>query len=65
MEDNQEAEGGAAVGTVAEKILIAVFDEMANDEGLANVASSLRKLVLEEGIFSEAALRAAIFADEE
>ena len=62
MVDTKDTEG--PIGTVSRKILVAVFDHMATEDKLADVAPRLRKVVLEDGLMSDAALRAAMFADE-
>lgn len=64
MGEEQEVEDAGAVGTVAERILTAAFDQMAAEEGLVEVTLRLRKLVLDDRVFADPALRAAMFADE-
>ena len=49
--------------SVSEAILSGFFDELAKMEPLSEPAASLRKTVLDDGIFAEPAIRAAIFSD--
>jgi hypothetical protein len=56
-------ECGAQVATVSESILMQFFDELAKDESLSEIAPNLRKTVLDDGVFAEPAIRAAIFPD--
>lgn len=56
-------ECGAQVATVSESILMQFFDELAKDESLSEIAPNLRKTVLDDGVFAEPAIRAAIFLD--
>jgi hypothetical protein len=49
------------VTTVSRKILAAYFVEVANTEGLADIAAELRKALLNDGAFNEAAIKAALF----
>ena len=51
------------VTTVARTVLIAYFEQLAATEGFAEIALKLRKAILEEGQFNEAAIKAALFAD--
>jgi hypothetical protein len=51
------------VTTVARTVLIAYFEQLAATEGFAEIAPKLRKAILEEGQFNEAAIKAALFAD--
>ena len=61
--DDQAAEPAAQVKSVAAGILGVFFEALASEDGLADVAASLRKTVLNEGIFAEPAIRAAMFPD--
>ncbi len=49
--------------TVTSSVLGAFFDALAHDGDLADLAVDLRKLVLDDGVFSEPAIRAAMFPD--
>jgi len=56
-------ECGANITTVSENILKQFFDELAKDESLSEIALNLRKTVLDDGVFAEPAIRAAMFPD--
>ncbi|RWD32148.1 MAG: hypothetical protein E5Y88_30005 [Mesorhizobium sp.] len=49
------------VTTVARSILSTYFADLAEVEGFGDVATRLRKTVLEDGKFADAHLRAALF----
>ena len=51
------------VKSVSATILSKFFDELAKDESLNDIAPKLRKTVLDEGVFAEPAIRAALFPD--
>ena len=51
------------VKSVSATILGKFFDELAKDESLTDIAPKLRKTVLDEGVFAEPAIRAALFPD--
>ena len=51
------------VKSVSATILGKFFDELAKDESLNDIAPKLRKTVLDEGVFAEPAIRAALFPD--
>jgi hypothetical protein len=51
------------VKSVSATILGEFFDELAKDESLTDIAMKLRKTVLDEGVFAEPAIRAALFPD--
>jgi hypothetical protein len=53
----------APVPTVASTVLTKFFDELAKTEGFAEIAPNLRKVVLNDGVFAEPAIRAALFPD--
>jgi hypothetical protein len=50
--------------SVATKILIDFFDTLQKDECFAEIAPRLRKIVLEDGVFAEPAIRSAFFPDK-
>ena len=50
--------------SVAATILGEFFDTLAKEEDFGDIASKLRKVVLEEGVFAEPSIRAALFPDE-
>lgn len=52
-----------AVPTVAGNVLLTFFDELAKLDDLADVAINLKKLVMEDAVFSEPAIRTVIFPD--
>jgi hypothetical protein len=58
---NQGEDG--EVTTVARSVLAAYFDKLATTDGFTEIASRLRKVVLDDGQFSDTAIRAAIFPD--
>jgi len=49
--------------SVAATILSQFFDELAKDASLSEMAPALRKVVIEQGVFAEPAVRAALFPD--
>lgn len=51
------------VKSVSATILGEFFDELAKDESLTDIAEKLRKTVLNDGVFAEPAIRAALFPD--
>lgn len=53
----------APVLTVPQAVLAKFFDELSKTEGLADVASSLQRAVVGDGVFAEPAIRAALFSD--
>lgn len=67
MNDRIVADGASEppskVKTVAAGILSEFFDALAAEEGLSDVAPRLRKVVLDDGIFAEPSIRAAMFPE--
>ena len=59
--ESEESDG--SVTTVARSVLSEFFDELTKVEGLAEIAPKLRKVVLDDGVFAEPAIRAALFPD--
>lgn len=59
----EQAEPPAKVKSVAANILGDFFDALAKEEGLAEMAPRLRKVVLDDGVFAEPSIRAALFPD--
>lgn len=51
------------VPTVTSSVLGAFFDALAKEEDLVDLAEGLRKLVLDDGVFAEPAIRAVMFPD--
>jgi hypothetical protein len=58
-EDNESG----SVATVAGTVLSAFFDELEKADALGEKATKLRKLVLEEGVMAEPAIRAILFPE--
>lgn len=50
--------------SVAATILGEFFDTLEKEEDFGDIAPKLRKVVLEEGVFAEPSIRAALFPDE-
>jgi hypothetical protein len=61
--DDQPGEPATQVKSVAAGILDEFFDELAKEDGLADIAAGLRKTVFDDGVFAEPAIRAAMFPD--
>jgi hypothetical protein len=66
--DNQELETDReespnALTTVARSVLSTFFEELLKVEGLAEIAPKLRRVVLDDGVFAEPAVRGALFPD--
>lgn len=62
-DEGQAAEPPAKVKSVAATILGEFFDTLEKEEGFGDIAPKLRKVVLEEGVFAEPSIRAALFPD--
>lgn len=63
-EDDDQAVGPPAkVKSVAANILSEFFDALEKEEGFDEIAPKLRKIVLEDGVFAEPSIRAALFPD--
>ena len=63
-EDQDEAaEPPAKVKSVAATLLGEFFDSLEKEEGFGEIAPKLRKVVLEDGVFAEPSIRAALFQD--
>lgn len=58
-EDNESG----PVATVAGTVISAFFDELEKADGLKEKTAKLRKLVLEEGVMAEPAIRAILFPE--
>jgi hypothetical protein len=58
--DEQNAPSSVSVSA---NILGQFFDTLEQDQDLAAVAPSLRKLVLDDGVFAEPSIKATLFAD--
>lgn len=55
---------GEAITSVSGDILGEFFDAMRDDTDLADIEPTLRRIVLEDGVFAEPAIRAALFPNE-
>lgn len=62
-EKSQESELAHPVATVSKAILNSFIEELAKTEGFADAAANLRKAVIDDGVFAEPVIRAAIFPD--
>ena len=51
------------VPTVTSSVLGAFFEALSKEEDLADLAAGLRKLVLDDGVFAEPAIRTVMFPD--
>lgn len=60
---DQAAEPPAKVKSVSAAILGEFFDTLEKEEGFGETAPRLRKVVLEDGVFAEPLIRAALFPD--
>lgn len=67
MQDNsttgESSDADEKVGTVASAVLTKFFDALAKTDDLADIAANLKKIVLDDGVFAEPAVRAALFPD--
>ncbi len=52
-----------SVTTVAQTVLSKFFDELSKIEGFSEISPKLRKMVLDDGVFAEPSIRAALFPD--
>lgn len=52
------------VKSVASTILTEFFDVLEKSEGFEDVATKLRKVVLDDGVFAEPSIRVAMFPDD-
>lgn len=63
VEGAEEFKESGPVATVAGTVLSTFFDELEKADGLKEEAAKLRKLVLEEGVMAEPAIRAILFPE--
>jgi hypothetical protein len=67
MQDNsttgESSDADEKVGTVASAVLTTFFDALAKTDDLADIAANLKKIVLNDGVFAEPAVHAALFPD--
>ncbi len=65
--DDQSGQGeeqvAQKIATVSGAVLATFFNELAKVDQLGEIAANLRKLVLDDGILAEPAIRAVIFPD--
>ena len=63
--DTQSEEGRPVqlVATVSKAVLSTFLVDLAKTEGFADVAANLKKVVIDDGVFAEPAIRAAMFPD--
>ncbi|MGQ0446294.1 MAG: hypothetical protein ACT4O2_14515 [Beijerinckiaceae bacterium] len=61
--DSKPEECAGSVTSVARTVFGIFSDELAKVEGLSEIAPKLRKGVLDDGVFSEPAVRAGLFSD--
>lgn len=61
-EDENQKE---AVATVAGAVLGSFFEALEKADGLGDVAARLRKVVMEDGVMAEPAIRQALFPDDQ
>lgn len=64
MDEQIENEGSAQpVATVSKAVLGIFLENLAKTEDFKDVAANLKKVVIEDGVFAEPAVRAAMFPD--
>jgi hypothetical protein len=59
--DGDESDG--KVGKVTSSVLDSFFEELAKTDDLKDISANLRRLVVDDGVFAEPAVRAVLFAD--
>ncbi|SFG53152.1 hypothetical protein SAMN05518801_1442 [Novosphingobium sp. CF614] len=59
----ERSDSDEKVGTVAGAVLTKFFDALAKTDDLADIAANLKKIVLDDGVFAEPAVRVALFPD--
>jgi uncharacterized protein with PhoU and TrkA domain len=62
-EECQESAISQPLATVSKAVLTSFLKELASTEGLSDAAANLTKAVLEDGVFAEPVIRAAILPD--
>ena len=62
QQDGTDAES-PVLPTVTSSVLGSFFDALAKEDDLAGLAADLRKLVLDDGVFAEPAIRTVMFPD--
>jgi len=59
----EEGEAAQPVATVSKVVLGTFLEDLAKIEGFKDVAANLKKVVIDDGVFAEPAIRAAMFPD--
>ena len=62
-EDDGDDSAASKITTVAGTVLSAFFDALEELEGFREAAPKLRAVVLDDGVFAEAAVRTALFGE--
>ncbi|MES2834923.1 MAG: hypothetical protein V4707_09485 [Pseudomonadota bacterium] len=62
QQDGADAES-PVLPIVTSSVLGSFFDALAKEDDLADLAADLRKLVLDDGVFAEPAIRTVMFPD--
>lgn len=62
-ENDEGANSPGKVKSVAATILSEFFDDLEKQEDFGEISLRLRKVVLEDGVFAEPSIRAALFPD--
>ena len=62
QQDGADAES-PVLPTVTSSVLGSFFDALAKEDDFADLAADLRKLVLDDGVFAEPAIRTVMFPD--
>lgn len=62
QQDGADAES-PVLPTVTSSVLGSFFDALAKEDDFADLAADLRKLVLDDGVFAEPAIRTVLFPD--
>jgi hypothetical protein len=62
-EQSEASEAPHPVATVSKVVLSAFLEDLAKIEGFKDIAANLEKVVINDGVFAEPAIRAAIFPD--
>lgn len=64
MDEQAEDDGSTqSVATVSKAVLGSFLEDLAKIEGFQDVATNLKKAVIEDGVFAEPVIRAAMFPD--
>ena len=63
MDKSEDGEASQPVATVSKAVLGTFLEDLAKIEGFKDVAANLKKVVIDDGVFAEPAIRAAMFPD--